>query len=80
MIIAIAVNAHHYEHWCREHGLDTRDYNSVRYASVPDSLRGLIGRSDIEIVTLPEWYRGKSNESISEFDLLIKEHYKRRRQ
>jgi hypothetical protein len=78
MILVIAVNQNHYTHWCREVGLNPSDRSSVRYISEPDQLRGLIGRKDIEILTLPSWYVSKSAKTVDAFDLLITEHGNRR--
>lgn len=78
MILVIAVSETHFKHWCREVGLNYQDKKSVRYIFSPDQLRGIIGRSDIEILTLPEWYLRRSFDVQEEFDLLINEHKKRK--
>jgi len=78
MILVMAVNKIHFEHWCREVGLNPNNNNSVRYVFSPNQLRGIIGRVDIEIITLPGWYQQKDESVFSELDALVKEHYKRR--
>jgi hypothetical protein len=77
MILVIAVNENHFKHWCREVGLNDHP-TSVKYVFSPEQLRGLIGRPDIEILSLPEWYSTKPPSVITEFNLLIKEHWKRK--
>jgi hypothetical protein len=75
MNLVIAVSERHFEHWCREIGLPTQ---FVRYIYSPNQLRGLLGRADIDILTLPEWWREKSTSIVDEFNELIEEHWKRR--
>lgn len=78
MILVIACNPNHFEHWCREIGLNPRDRTSVIYIAEPVQLRGLLGRTDIEIVTLPEWWKYLKPEHEREFTILIEEHKRRR--
>ncbi len=78
MILVIAVNKNHFIHWCREVGLNPNDRSSVRYIYETALLDGLIGRKDVEILTLPEWYREKKRQEIDYFNMLINEHKKRR--
>lgn len=77
MLLIIAINEHHYVHWCHSHEIPINK-RAVKYISKPEQLYGYIGHQDMDIITLPEWYLHKSGEDINKFDILIKEHWKRK--
>ena len=78
MICVIAHCYNHYEHWCREVGLNPKDSASVRYVDKPNRLRGLLGSERVEILRLPGWWEGWTARDSGELELLIGEHRKRR--
>ena len=67
MIAIIAVNENHFRHFCREVGLPI-DKTVVQYCFCPESLAGLIGSKEVYILTLPEWYKGKTSEQVDKFE------------
>lgn len=77
--MVVASNYRHYEHWCRSVQLNPNDHKSVNYLSSPYKLYGLLGSRDMEIVMLPEWYYGRKSDDVDKIDMLVKEHWKRRK-
>ncbi len=78
MILIVAVNENHFNHFCREVNLP-RDKSIVRYVYHSDLLRGCAGRKDLSILLLPQWYLNKTSEEVNKIESLVNEHWSRLR-